>query len=102
MSRPSPIRAHGCVRAFCLILVGVLLAVLASGADANDRVILQLDWIPTGNHQAPFAGINQGFFAAENIDVEIRRGTGAADSLTRLATGGADYGYTDIANPMMT
>jgi len=65
-------------------------------------VILQLDWIPTGNHQAPFAGISQGFFAAENIDVEIRRGTGAADSLTKVATGGADYGYTDIANLMKT
>jgi NitT/TauT family transport system substrate-binding protein len=102
MTRPSLIREHGCARAFCVVLLSVLLAVLGSGADASDRVILQLDWIPTGNHQAPFAGVSQGFFAAENIDVEIRRGTGAADSLTKVATGGADYGYTDIANLMMT
>ena len=75
---------------------------LANGAKANDHVILQLDWIPTGNHQAPFAGISQGFFAAKNIDLEIRRGIGAADSLSKVATGGADYGYTDIANLMTT
>jgi NitT/TauT family transport system substrate-binding protein len=46
--------------------------------------------------------LSQGFFAAEDIDVEVRRGSGAADSLSRVATGGADYGYTDIANLMMT
>src|SRR5271167_3460485 len=98
MTSPRLIRLQPRTFALCLILLGVL----ASRASAQDHVILQLDWIPTGNHQAPFAGISQGFFAAENIDVEIRRGTGAADSLTKVATGGADYGYTDIANLMKT
>jgi NitT/TauT family transport system substrate-binding protein len=91
--------AQRLLRALCL----TALCVLAHEAQAaEDHVILQLDWIPTGNHQAPFAGISRGFFAAENIDVEIRRGTGAADSLAKVATGGADFGYTDIANLMMT
>jgi NitT/TauT family transport system substrate-binding protein len=94
----SLIGVHGYLRALCL----VVLCLSASGAVAADHVILQLDWIPTGNHQAPYAGISQGFFAAENIDIEIRRGTGAADSLAKVATGGADFGYTDIANLMMT
>jgi NitT/TauT family transport system substrate-binding protein len=103
MTSASLIGVHGSVRAFCFILFGLLAqGALAQGAQANDHVILQLDWIPTGNHQAPFAGISQGFFAAQHIDVEIRRGTGAADSLTKVATGGADYGYTDIANLMTT
>src|ERR1700719_2679050 len=103
MTSASLIGVHGSVRAFCFVLFGLLAQValaqgfglLAGRAEANDHVILQLDWIPTGNHQAPFAGISQGFFAAQHIDVEIRRGTGAADSLTKVATGGADYGYTD-------
>lgn len=105
MTSASLIGVHGSVRAFCFILFGLLaqgFGLLARAAEANDHVILQLDWIPTGNHQAPFAGISQGFFAAQHIDVEIRRGTGAADSLTKVATGGADYGYTDIANLMTT
>jgi NitT/TauT family transport system substrate-binding protein len=99
MIKSSPIGVHGHVRALCLILLGIL---GAPAARAGDHVVLQLDWIPTGNHQAPFAGIEQGFFAAQDIDLEIRRGTGAADSLTKVATGAADYGYTDIANLMMT
>lgn len=77
-------------------------AFAASGAGANDSVVLQLDWIPTGLHMAPYAGIKEGFFAAENIDLEVRRGTGAADSLTKVATGTAQFGYTDIANLMST
>jgi NitT/TauT family transport system substrate-binding protein len=92
------IGVHGSLRALCL----VILCFTATAAVAADHIILQLDWIPTGNHEPPYAGISQGFFAAENIDLEIRRGTGAADSLTKVATGGADYGYTDIANLMMT
>jgi NitT/TauT family transport system substrate-binding protein len=84
--------------ALCVVAV----CALGGVAHAKDHVILQLDWIPTGNHQAPFAGIAQGFFAAEDIEVEIRRGTGAADSLAKVAAGVADFGYTDIATLMMT
>jgi NitT/TauT family transport system substrate-binding protein len=69
---------------------------------ANDHVILQLDWLPTGLHQAPFGGIKEGYFAKEHIDLEVRRGTGSADSLTKVATGNALFGYTDIANLMST
>jgi NitT/TauT family transport system substrate-binding protein len=98
MSSVGPIGMHRFACALCVVLS----CLLAQGAEAKDHIVLQLDWIPTGNHQAPFAGISQGFFSAENIEVEIRRGTGAADSLTKVATGGADYGYTDIANLMAT
>jgi NitT/TauT family transport system substrate-binding protein len=96
--------SSGLIRVQYLVVALALgaLCIHIPGAQAKDHVILQLDWIPTGNHQAPFAGISQGFFAAEDIDVEIRRGTGAADALAKVATGNADYGYTDIANLMMT
>ncbi len=89
-------------RRFACFMGAALLAVAATAARADDHVILQLDWIPTGNHQAPFAGIKEGFFAAEHIDLEIRRGSGAADSLTKVATGAAQFGYTDIANLLST
>ena len=81
-----------------LPLAALLFAV--GTAQAADHVVLQLDWIATGNHQPPFAGLKEGYFAAEGIDLEIRRGTGAADSLTKVATGAAQFGYTDIANLM--
>jgi NitT/TauT family transport system substrate-binding protein len=98
MVSSSSIRVPHCVAALCLIA----LCAVTREAQAKDHLILQLDWLPTGNHQAPFAGVSQGFFAAEDIDVEIRRGSGAADALTKVATGGAGFGYTDIANLMMT
>jgi NitT/TauT family transport system substrate-binding protein len=79
-----------------------LLAVGAVAARADDAVVLQLDWIPTGHHMAPYAGIKEGFFKAERIDLEVRRGLGAADALTKVATGAAPFGYTDIVNLMST
>jgi len=89
-------------RRFCKALAIAVGALAAATASANDAVILQLDWIPTGLHQAPYAGIKEGYFAAEQINLEIRRGIGAADALTKVATGTAQYGYTDIANVMST
>jgi NitT/TauT family transport system substrate-binding protein len=87
------------------LVAGVLAGATALGAvqaGADDRVILQLDWIPTGHHQAPYAGIKEGYFKEERIDLDIRRGLGAADALTKVATGAAPFGYTDIVNVMST
>lgn len=66
----------------------------------TEKIILTIDWLPTGDKQAGFGGLAQGFFAAEGLDVEIRRGSGAADSLTKVATGASHFGYSDIANVM--
>ncbi len=85
------------------IALGTLAALtLATAAQAADKVILQLDWLPTGDKQAGYIGKAKGFFTAEGIDIEIRRGNGAADALNRVATGGAQYAYCDIANVMAT
>jgi NitT/TauT family transport system substrate-binding protein len=85
-------------------LVAGALALPFAAAPARaqaEKVILTIDWLPTGDKQAGFGGIAQGFFAAEGIDLEIRRGSGAADSLNRVATGASHFGYSDIANVMV-
>jgi NitT/TauT family transport system substrate-binding protein len=64
-------------------------------------VILQLDWLASGEKSAPYAGKALGYFEAEGIDIDIRRGTGAADALNKIATGAATYAYCDISNVMM-
>ncbi|WP_439596502.1 ABC transporter substrate-binding protein [Falsiroseomonas sp.] len=66
----------------------------------TEKIVLTIDWLPTGDKQAGFGGLAQGFFAAEGLDVEIRRGSGAADSLNKVATGASHFGYSDIANVM--
>ena len=83
-------------------LAALLLAGMAGLAQARDSVVLQLDWIASGEKSASVAGAALGYFADEGIDVEIRQGTGAQDSLTKVATGVADFGYCDISNVMLT
>jgi NitT/TauT family transport system substrate-binding protein len=86
--------------------LGALLLGLLAGplrpALANEHIVLQLDWLPTGEKSASVAGVALGYFAENGLDVEIRRGAGAADSLTKVATGAADFGYCDISNVMLT
>ncbi len=98
--RPSSRARHHAQK----VALGVVLAAFAAfgTAQAKDKVILQLDWLASGEKSPPYAGKALGYFDAEGIDLEIRRGTGAADSLNKVATGAATYGYCDISNVMMT
>jgi len=84
-------------------LLGIVLAhVVTSGpAWAKDKIILQLDWLASGQKSAPYIGRAAGYFDAEGIEVDIRRGTGAADALNKIATGAATYAYCDISNVIM-
>jgi NitT/TauT family transport system substrate-binding protein len=83
------------------VLGASLVLVASTVAQAKDKVILQLDWLASGEKSAPYAGMALGYFDAEDIDIEIRRGTGAADSLNKIATRAATYAYCDISNVMM-
>jgi NitT/TauT family transport system substrate-binding protein len=83
-------------------MLGMALALAApESVSAKDNVILQLDWLASGQKSAPYAGKALGYFDAEGIEIEIRRGTGAADALNKVATGAASYAYCDISNVMM-
>jgi NitT/TauT family transport system substrate-binding protein len=96
LSRPVP----RLLRAAAVLGSSLILAA-STVAQAKDRVILQLDWLASGEKSAPYAGKVLGYFDAESIDIEIRRGTGAADSLNKIAIGAATYAYCDISNVMM-
>jgi NitT/TauT family transport system substrate-binding protein len=96
LSRPVP----RLLRAAAVLGSSLILAA-STVAQAKDRVILQLDWLASGEKSAPYAGKVLGYFDAEDIDIEIRRGTGAADSLNKIAIGAATYAYCDISNVMM-
>ncbi|NVC92616.1 ABC transporter substrate-binding protein [Vibrio natriegens] len=74
----------------------------ASGSSlAADKVTFQLDWIPGGDKAPVFVGVQQGFFAAEDLDVTILGGKGSTDAITKVATGTADIGYADIVALMV-
>ena len=83
------------------ILFGLFLVAAASvpaPAFAQDKVVLQLNWLPSGQLSAVFVGRDRGLFTQRGIALEIRRGFGSADTVTKVATGSADFGYVDMAN----
>ena len=70
----------------------VALAISGTAAFAADKVIYQLDWLPSGEETFPYVAQKEGYFAAENLDVEIRIGRGTTDVLAKMATGNAEFG----------
>lgn len=68
----------------------------ARPAAAEDRALLQLDWIPTGEHAAYFAGVARGFWREQGIDLSLTRGYGSGDTVNKLAAGAAQFGVADL------
>ncbi len=74
----------------------VLGALMALPAAAQDRALLQLDWIPSGEHAAYFAGAARGFWREQGIELSLARGYGSGDTVTKVAAGAAQFGVADI------
>jgi NitT/TauT family transport system substrate-binding protein len=68
----------------------------AGSARAADNITLQLDWVPSGIAAAWFYGVANNCFSAQNIGLKITRGYGAGDAITKVATGSAEFGVTDL------
>ncbi|MBP6902430.1 MAG: ABC transporter substrate-binding protein [Burkholderiaceae bacterium] len=80
----------------------VLALSLAAGlAQAADKLTVQLDWLPGGDKSFVYAGVKQGFFAAEGLEVTITPGRGSADAITKVGSGAADVGFGGISALMM-
>jgi NitT/TauT family transport system substrate-binding protein len=78
-------------------VAGVALGASAISAAAElDKVHLQTDWIPSGEHAMYFAGWAKGFWKDEGIDINVTRGYGSGDTVTKVAAGAADFGVADI------
>jgi NitT/TauT family transport system substrate-binding protein len=80
------------------MIIGALAATLAllQPARAQEKVVLQLDWLPTGEHAAYFAGLERGFFRENGIDLGVVRGYGSGDTVNKVAAGVAQFGVADL------
>lgn len=86
------------------LLLPLALAVLGAfslPARAAEKLTIQLDWLPGGDKSFVYAGLKQGFFAAEGLDVTIVPGRGSADAITKIGSGAADVGFGGISSLMM-
>lgn len=70
-------------------------------AQAADKLTVQLDWLPGGDKSFVYAGLKEGFFAAEGLDVNIVPGRGSSDAITKIGSGAADVGFGGISALMM-
>ncbi len=77
-------------------LIAFAMASASQLALAADKVNFQLDWLAGGDKAPIYVGLQQGYFAAENLDVSIATGRGSSDAITKIATGSADIGLSDI------
>ena len=63
---------------------------------AETKISFALDWKFEGPSAPYFYAIDQGFFKAEGIDVEISPGKGSLDAIPKVATGAFPVGFADI------
>jgi NitT/TauT family transport system substrate-binding protein len=62
-------------------------------ARAADKVTLRLDWKIYGTHAIFFIGEKKGFYAAENLSLEIREGNGSPEVVKLMGTGGDTFAF---------
>ncbi|MDX3907423.1 MAG: ABC transporter substrate-binding protein [Pigmentiphaga sp.] len=87
-----------------LSLAGLRAAALAGAAmlsvataSAADRVVAQIDWLPSGDKAPFYVALHEGFFAQEGLEVTLQTGRGSADALTKVATGVADIASSGLS-----
>jgi NitT/TauT family transport system substrate-binding protein len=77
-----------------------LAAILASSlrpAAAADKVTFVTDFGYNGRHAYYFVALEKGYYAKQNLDVDIVRGQGSADAVKQVAAGTAQLGFADTA-----
>ena len=58
---------------------------------------IQLDFIIGGKHVPWFVALEKGFYAKRGLNATILAGKGSADTVRAIASGGADFGFADVA-----
>src|SRR5918995_2882157 len=64
-------------------------------------VTIRLDFIVGGNHAPWFVAWQKGFYAKRGLNVTIQPGTGSADTIRSIASGGADVGFANISTAIV-
>ncbi len=76
-----------------LAATAFFLMVAATGAQADDKVKLRLDWVYGAEHAPIFLAKAKGYFADEGIDLELSPGEGSSVTVKLVGTRDADFGY---------
>ena len=76
------------------VLACLVLMVACSSGQRSDKVKLALDWFPNANHIGLYIAEDKGYFAEENLDVEIRTPSDPSTILMTVVSGSDDFGIS--------
>jgi NitT/TauT family transport system substrate-binding protein len=74
------------------IIAALAASLFATGVMAQDKVVFQIDGNVVPFYAPLYAGVENGFFADQDIEVEFLY-AGASDILTNIAAGNVDFGF---------
>jgi ABC-type nitrate/sulfonate/bicarbonate transport system substrate-binding protein len=77
------------------LAVFVALPVFSTLAGAADKVTFVTDYGLYGRHAYYFVAMEKGYYARENLDIEIVRSQGSANTIKQVANGTAQVGFAD-------
>lgn len=81
----------------CLCLMLCSEALWAGVTQKNEKVILQFKWLHAFQFAGYYAAKEQGFYAQEHLDVELRESITGISSVEQVLKGDAQYGVADTA-----
>src|ERR671918_136975 len=62
---------------------------------------IRLDFLIGGKHAPWFVALEKGFYAKRGLAATIQAGTGSADTVRAIASGGSDFGFADMSTAIV-
>jgi len=93
-------------RTFVLAAIVVNLSFSLSHLSAAEKaketpITVRLDFLVGGNHAPWYVASEKGFYAKRGLNVTIQPGTGSADTIRTIASGGADVGFANVSTAIV-
>ncbi|MDD5215734.1 MAG: EAL domain-containing protein, partial [Methylococcales bacterium] len=85
------------MRSLRLLILGLLLSVCLPVFAAPEKVSLQLKWLHSFQFAGYYAAKAKGFYAQENLDVELRERKIGTNNIAQVINGESEYGVADAA-----
>jgi NitT/TauT family transport system substrate-binding protein len=91
-------RYNGKIRVSVMMAAVICASIVGRGdAGAADKITFVTDFGYNGRHAYYFVALEKGYYARQNLDVQIVRGQGSADAVKQVAAGTAQIGFADTA-----
>ncbi len=81
-----------CIALFSLLLIMMLISCSAPAPQDLEQITLLLDWTPNTNYSGIFSALEEGYYEAEGIELEVIEAPGSV--LQMVATGQAHFGIS--------